>query len=121
MTAAVSPTARQLHLSAVIDFEAARPGDGSTLAYTPKMCIILGMVRAQILLDEPTADRLRVVAAHSGASMSEVVRQALVFYFDHREPDTSWIGSLKPKRQVSHDLAAIRASVVSGRRTEAKR
>jgi Arc/MetJ-type ribon-helix-helix transcriptional regulator len=78
------------------------------------------MVRAQIVLDEPTADRLRVVSERSHASMSEVVRQALVFYFEHRKPDTAWIGSLKPKRKVSHDLDDIRGSVAAGRRREGK-
>ena len=53
--------------------------------------------------------------------MSEIVRQALVFYFEHREPDTSWIGSLRPKKHVSHELADIRASVAAGRKRERKR
>lgn len=79
------------------------------------------MVRSQIVLDEPTADRLRIVSERSHASMSEVVRQALVFYFEHREPDTSWIGALRPAKRVSHDLTDIRASVAAGRRRGAKR
>jgi Arc/MetJ-type ribon-helix-helix transcriptional regulator len=79
------------------------------------------MIRSQIVLDEPTADRLRVVSQQSHASMSEIVRQALVFYFEHREPDTSWIGSLRPKKHVSHELADIRASVAAGRKRERKR
>jgi hypothetical protein len=79
------------------------------------------MIRAQIVLDEPTADRLRIVSEHSHASMSEIVRQALVFYFDHREPDTSWIGSLRPKKRVSHDWSDIRASIEAGRAREGKR
>jgi hypothetical protein len=79
------------------------------------------MVRAQIVLDEPTADRLRVVSERSHASMSEIVRQALVFYFEHREPDLSWIGSLTPKKRVSHELSDIRASVAAGRRREVRR
>ena len=79
------------------------------------------MIRSQIVLDEPTADRLRVVSQQSHASMSEIVRQALVFYFEHREPDTSWIGSLRPKNHVSHELADIRASVAAGRKRERKR
>jgi Ribbon-helix-helix protein, copG family len=82
------------------------------------------MIRAQIVLDEPTADRLRVVSENSNASMSEIVRQALMFYFEHREPDASWIGSLRsktqPKMPVSHDLADIRASVAAGRKRERK-
>jgi Arc/MetJ-type ribon-helix-helix transcriptional regulator len=78
------------------------------------------MIRAQIVLDEPTADRLRVVSKHSHASMSEIVRQALVFYFEHREPDTSWVGSLRPKKRVSHELDDIRASVAAGRKRERK-
>ena len=79
------------------------------------------MIRSQIVLDEPTADRLRVVSQQSHASMTEIVRQALVFYFEHREPDTSWIGSLRPKKHVSHELADIRASVAAGRKRERKR
>jgi len=79
------------------------------------------MVRAQIVLDEPTADRLRIASEQSHASMSEIVRQALVFYFEHREPDVSWIGSLKPQRRVSHDLDAIRNSVGAGRKRDGKR
>lgn len=79
------------------------------------------MIRAQIVLDEPTVHRLRVVSEQSHASMSEIVRQALVFYFDHREPDTSWIGSLRPKKHVSHELTDIRASVAAGRKRERKR
>lgn len=79
------------------------------------------MVRAQIVLDEQTADRLRAVSERSQASMSEIVRKALVFWLDHREPDTEWIGSLKPKRKVSHDLDAIRASVAAGRKRESRR
>ncbi len=78
------------------------------------------MIRAQIVLDEPTANRLRVVSEHSHASMSEIVREALVFYFEHREPDTSWVGSLRPKKGVSHDLDDIRASVAAGRKRERK-
>ena len=79
------------------------------------------MIRAQIVLDEPTADRLRVVSEHSHASMSEIVRKALVFYFEHREPDTAWIGSLRPAKRISHDLDDIRASVAAGRKRERKR
>ena len=86
------------------------------------------MIRAQIVLDEPIADQLRAVSEHSHASMSEIVRQALVFYFEHREPDTSWIGSLRPKlrsknqddKQISHDLNDIRASVAMARKRETK-
>ena len=79
------------------------------------------MVRAQIVLDEPTADRLRAVSEHSHSSMSEIVRQALVFYFEHREPDVSWIGSLKPRRGISHALDDLRTSVAAGRRRETRR
>ncbi len=78
-------------------------------------------MRAQIVLDEQTADRLRAVSERSRASMSEIVRKALVFWLDRQEPDTEWIGSLKPKRGVTHDLAAIRASVAAGRKREARR
>jgi len=78
------------------------------------------MVRAQIVLDEPTADRLRAVSESSHASMSEIVRQALTLYFEQREPDTAWIGSLKPKSKISHDLNDIRASVEAGRRREGR-
>lgn len=76
------------------------------------------MVRVQIVLDEQTADRLRAVSGRSGASMSDIVRTALVLWLDHREPDTEWVGSLKPKRKINHDLGAIRASVVAGRKRE---
>jgi hypothetical protein len=79
------------------------------------------MIRAQIVLDEPTADRLRIVSEHSHSSMSEIVRQALVFYFEHRDPDTSWIGSLHPKKRVGHNWADIQASVAAGRKREGKR
>lgn len=79
------------------------------------------MVRSQIVLDEPTAERLRAVSERSGASMSEVVREALAFYFAQREPDTAWIGSLRPHTAVSHDLDDIRASVAAARRRESKR
>lgn len=79
------------------------------------------MVRAQIVLDEPTADRLRIASEQSHASMSEIVRQALVLYFEHREPDVSWIGSLKSKLRVSHDLTTIRNSVAAGRKRDGKR
>jgi hypothetical protein len=53
--------------------------------------------------------------------MSEIVRQALVFYFEHRDPDTSWIGSLHPKKRVGHNWADIQASVAAGRKREGKR
>lgn len=76
------------------------------------------MIRAQIVLDEETAERLRAVSDRTEASMSEIVRKALVFWLDQREPDLAWIGSLKPKRKRSHDLEAIRASVVAGRKRE---
>lgn len=79
------------------------------------------MIRAQIVLDEPIADQLRAVSTQSGSSMSEIVRQALVVYFDQREPDMSWIGALKPKGRKSHKLSDIRASVEAGRKREAKR
>jgi hypothetical protein len=79
------------------------------------------MIRSQIVLDEPTADRLRIVSERSHLSMSEIVRQALVFYFEHRDPDTSWIGSLRPKKRVSHDWSDIQASVEAGMKREGKR
>ena len=66
-------------------------------------------------MDEPIAEKLRAVAASSGASMSAIVQQALVLYFAQQEPDTSWIGALKPNPDVSHDLEAIRTSVAKGR------
>jgi Arc/MetJ-type ribon-helix-helix transcriptional regulator len=78
------------------------------------------MIRAQIVLDESTADRLRAVSEHRHASMSEVVREALVLYFAGTAPDTSWIGSLKPRKDVGHDWKDIQASVAAGRRSEAK-
>lgn len=79
------------------------------------------MQRAQLVLDEPIIEKLRAVAASSGASMSAVVRQALVLYFAQQEPDTSWIGALKPKPGISHDFEAIRASVAKGRQAQAPR
>jgi hypothetical protein len=79
------------------------------------------MVRAQIVLDEPTANRLRSVSEQSHASMSEIVRLALVFYFENREPDASWIGSLRPKKHFCHDLDDIRASVAAGRKRERRK
>ena len=79
------------------------------------------MVRAQIVLDEPTAERLRAVSVRSKSSMSEVVRRALVFWFENREPDTAWVGSLKPKRKVSHRLSDIRKSIETGRKREPTR
>jgi hypothetical protein len=53
--------------------------------------------------------------------MSEIVRKALVVYFEQREPDLGWIGSLKPAKRKSHDLADIRASVAAGHRRERRR
>jgi Arc/MetJ-type ribon-helix-helix transcriptional regulator len=80
------------------------------------------MIRSQIVLDEPIADQLRVVSSQSGASMSEIVRQALVAYFNQREPNLSWVGSLRqPAGRKSHDLTDIRAGVAAGRKREAKR
>jgi len=79
------------------------------------------MIRAQIVLDEPVADQLRAVSTQTGSSMSEIVRRALVVYFDQREPDLGWIGSLKPVGRKSHDLAGIRASVAAGRKRETRR
>lgn len=76
------------------------------------------MIRAQIVLDEPVADQLRTVSSQTGSSMSEIVRRALVVYFEQREPELSWIGSLKPAKRKSHDLADIRASVALGRKRE---
>ena len=53
--------------------------------------------------------------------MSEVVRRALVFWFENREPDTAWVGSLGPRRKLSHRLSDIRKSVVAGRKRERRR
>jgi len=53
--------------------------------------------------------------------MSEIVRQALAFYFEHRDPDTSWIGSLRPKKRVSHHWSDIQASVEAGMKRERNR
>jgi Arc/MetJ-type ribon-helix-helix transcriptional regulator len=74
------------------------------------------MIRSQIVLDEPTAHQLRRISEHTHSSMSDIVRQALAFYFQHREPDTAWIGSLRPTKRISHDLDDIRASVAAGHR-----
>lgn len=89
------------------------------------------MVRAQIVLDEATAQKLRAVSEGSHVSMSEIVRAALVFYFQHREPDTSWFGSLHPSKvrprkgaptkPVSHDWDDIQRSVAAGHKREGKR
>lgn len=89
------------------------------------------MVRAQIVLDEATAQKLHAVSERSQKSMSEIVRQALVFYFQHREPDTSWFGALHPSKvrprkgastkQVSHDWDDIQRSVAAARKREGKR
>ncbi len=78
------------------------------------------MVRAQIVLDELTIDRLRAASAASETSMSQIVRQALDLYFENRVPDTSWIGSLRPKRKISHALKDIKASVEAARRRGAR-
>ncbi len=79
------------------------------------------MVRAQIVLDEPTAEQLRAVSVRSKSSMSEVVRRALVFWFENREPDTTWVGSLKPKRKFSHRLSDIHKSIAAGRKREPRK
>ncbi len=78
------------------------------------------MLRAQIVLDEATATRLRLMSEKSNVSMSEVVRRALGHYFDRQSPDTSWIGSLSPKRPISHELEDIRASVAAARKAKQK-
>jgi hypothetical protein len=85
------------------------------------VCKLMNMIRAQIVLDEPVADQLRTVSSQTGSSMSEIVRRALVVYFEQREPDLGWIGSLKPGKRKSHDLADIRASVALGRKRESSR
>ncbi len=79
------------------------------------------MVRAQIVLDESTAEQLRIASKHGQGSMSEIVRQALAFYFQQRKPDTAWIGSLVPAKHASHALADIRASVAKARKREVRR
>jgi hypothetical protein len=91
--------------------------------YTSRVCNGSSMVRAQIVLDEATAQKLHVVSERSRKSMSEIVRQALVFYFQHREPDTSWFGSLRPAKgkRISHDWEDIRKSVAAGHKREGKR
>ncbi len=76
------------------------------------------MIRAQLILDEPLADQLRAVSTRSGASMSEIVREALVAYFHAQEPDLTWVGSLSARATASHDLDDIRTSVAAGRRAE---
>jgi hypothetical protein len=78
------------------------------------------MVRAQIVLDEPMIDRLRAASAASETSMSQIVRRALDLYFENRVPDTSWIGSLGPKRKSSHALKDIKTSVEAARRRGAR-
>ena len=84
-------------------------------------CVTIGtMVRAQIVLDESTIDRLRAASAANETSMSQIVRQALDLYFENREPDTSWIGSLKPKGKVSHAPKDIRSSLEAARRRGAR-
>jgi hypothetical protein len=51
--------------------------------------------------------------------MSEIVRRALVFYFERRESNTAWIGSLKPQSLVGHASRKIRSGVAAGRRRKA--
>jgi Ribbon-helix-helix protein, copG family len=96
-------------------------GHAAALDYTPWVCNSECMVRAQIVLDEAVAEQLRTASAQSGASMSEIVRQALAVHFKQRQPDLGWIGSLKPAKHKSHDLADIRASVAAGLRRESRR
>ena len=79
------------------------------------------MIRAQIVLNEPVADQQRMVLSQIRVSMSEIVRKDLVIYFEQREPDLGWIGSLKSAKRKYHDLADIRASVAAGHRRESRR
>jgi len=75
------------------------------------------MQRAQIVLDDETATRLKLVSARVNVSMSEVVRRALGLYFDRQAPDTSWIGALVAQKKVSHELTDIRKSVAAARKS----
>ena len=74
------------------------------------------MVRSQILIDEPTAERLERASIARGASKSEIVREALQRFLGGAAPDVSWIGSLKPRRRFKHDWSSIQRSVATGRR-----
>ena len=69
-----------------------------------------------IVLDESIADRLRIICKRRSVSRSQIVNQALAFYFDHQLSDTSWIGSLHPRKRISHNLREIRTSVATRRR-----
>ena len=89
--------------------------------YPLSVCNLIIMIRAQIVLNEPVADRQRMVLSQTGASMLEIVRKDLVIYFEQREPDLGWIGSLKSAKWMNHDLADIRASVAAGHRRESRR
>ena len=71
-----------------------------------------------IVLDESIADRLRIICKRRSVSRSQIVNQALAFYFDHQLSDTSWIGSLHPRKRASHALREIRTSVVEARQRE---
>ena len=75
------------------------------------------MQRAQIVLDDETATRLKTMSERGNVSMSELVRRALGYYFDRQTPDTSWIGALAPEKVISHELSDIRASVAAARKS----
>jgi len=75
------------------------------------------MAKVHIVLDAVTAERLHAESARRQVSPSAMVSEALIFYFSQREPDTTWIGSLKSRRHVGHSWKSIRRSVAARRRT----
>jgi plasmid stability protein len=80
------------------------------------------MVRAQVVLDDAIAARLRAHAAATGTSMSAIVRDALTAYLgkQDREPDTSFVGKLGTNGSGAHDVSDIRASARRGLRRAAR-
>lgn len=79
------------------------------------------MVRSQIVLDEELAELLRACAERTGDSISSIVRDALRAYFSSEPPDTSWIGGLRPTKQVDHRWETIEAAIEHGWAKEARR
>ncbi len=79
------------------------------------------MVRSQIVLDDELALRTRAHAERTGDSVSSIVRKALHAYLRSEEPDVSWIGTLRPAKDVCHALSDVRASAEVGWAKEARR
>ena len=72
------------------------------------------MVRSQIILDDELAALTRACADRTGESVSSLVRKALRAYLVHDEPDTSWIGSLRPSKGGAHAMHAVRSDIERG-------